>query len=302
MSTSLKKIIILGSDGFVGGAVFNFFKRKYGRRVIGVTPGDIDLTKKESSKKLARLFERDAVVVFISGITAEKDNSLRAFGQNIEMVVNTAQALAEKPVAKLIYISTVSVYGSGPKTAGINEKNRIRLDSLYALAKYTGEQVLGRASESGGVCLMILRLPRVYGSGDVNSKYGPSAFVRRLSERQELIRYGSGEELREFLYLGDLIRVIEAFALNDLSGSRAVNIVSGRSRSFKEMIAILRRAVPFEFKVTEAARDGALFHEEFDNSKLAGLLPGFNFTRLEDGIEDTCAGFKIKVGKEKNNG
>lgn len=290
MCTSLPKIIILGSDGFVGGAVFNSFKGKYGRRVVGVTPGDIDLTRKSSSEKLKKHFNKDTVVVFISGITAEKDDSTQAFGRNIEMIVNVAQALENNPAAKCVYISTVSVYGNGAKAGPITEEYPIRLDSLYALAKYAGERILSRVSESKDLPLVILRLPRIYGPGDVNSKYGPSAFVRRLGKKQDLIRYGNGKELREFLYLGDLIRAIEGLIFNDSTGE--VNVVSGSSRSFIEVINILKKTVPFDFKVIEAARKGELFHEEFDNAKLSRMLPDFKFTRLEDGIKETWEGVK----------
>jgi nucleoside-diphosphate-sugar epimerase len=192
MCTSLHKIVILGSDGFVGGAVFNSFKEKYGQCVVGITPGNIDLTRKDSSEKLKKHFNKDTVVVFISGITAEKDDSIQAFGQNIEMVVNVAQALEDNPAAKCIYLSTVSVYGSGAKTGPITEEHPIRLDSLYALAKYTGEKVLIRVSEAKAIPLVILRLPRIYGPEDVNSKYGPSAFIRQLGKRQDLVTFGNG--------------------------------------------------------------------------------------------------------------
>jgi nucleoside-diphosphate-sugar epimerase len=93
------------------------------------------------------------------------------------------------------------------------------------------------------------------------------------------------------LYLGDLLRVLEGFVFSDSTGE--VNVVSGSSRSYIEVVDILKKTIPFEFKVVEAARNGELFHEEYDNTKLSRMLPGFKFTRLEDGIKETCASFKI---------
>lgn len=278
-------ILVLGSRGFIGSVIFRALEKRYGTKVRGLTSGKLDLTKARSSSQLARVSTKNTVLVVVCGIRAERDKTLNAFEKNVAMMVHTAQALEKQKIAQCIYISTVSVYGSGKKPSKITEKTPLAVDSLYALAKYAGEKLLETACTQNNVPLVILRLPRVYGFGDIHAQYGPAAFVNDIAQHGKMTLYGDGSELREFLYVEDIGKIIELVIENKTNG--IVNVVSGTSHSFIEAAEIFLRTLKKPFAIEHLERTGAVFDEVYDNTLFRALFPDFSFTTFKEGIRKT---------------
>ncbi len=140
--------------------------------------------------------------------------------------------------------------------------------------------------------LTILRLPFVYGAGDAGGIYGPLGFMRLAREGAPIVLWGEGDELREFLYVGDLARVIGRLLANDAGG--ILNVVSGRSRTFREVAGIVARLAGPGTVIATRPRSRLKVDNAFSGDHLRRVLPGFGFTTLEEGIravwEETSAG------------
>lgn len=286
-------IIVLGSKGFIGSAVTKSLIARYKKKVRGMSSRDIDLTRKSSINRLSQLLLPQTVLVFVSGIRAERDSSLSAFEKNIAMMVNTAKAIEKRILKQCIYLSTASVYGSGAKKGKITESSPLVLDSLYALAKYTGEEILKRACAQKKIPLLILRLPRVYGREDKYASYGPSAFIRDVYEKGGVTLYGDGKEKREFLYVEDVGNIIARAIASNIGG--VVNVVSGTSHSFLHVIELLRAIAKTPFTTSFAPRDKLSHDEHYHNKTFQKLFPRYSFTPLKRGLLSTCRREKIHV-------
>lgn len=283
-----QEIIVIGCRGFIGSALYAHVRGRYRGCVRGVSSKDIDLRHPSSVLKLGRLFHRRAQVVMVAGVTPEGGDTVRTFDENVKIVTHLAEALVAHPVRRCLYISTVSVYGRQPKKGLIAERMPIRPDSLYRIAKYVGEVLLSQTARCVGTKCLILRLPRVYGSGDRRSSYGPSAFARMMMQGRSIRLFGDGKEHRAFLYVEDLARIVGALLRCDAEG--IVNVAPPHSDRFVDVVAAVEKAKGERASLVHVPRSGAKYDERYRIQRLRSFLPRFQFTSLEEGVRRCVAG------------
>src|SRR5262249_36771981 len=136
-----------------------------------------------------------------------------------------------------------------------------------------------------GVPLLVLRPCMIYGPGDRSAAYGPPGFLRSVLRDGKVRLFGDGSELRDHVYIDDLVEI--TVALGEYDG--AYNLVSGHRPSFQAALACLRRFAPRAFEVVSMARDRPKTDQRFDPARLRAAAPGFRFTPLEEGLRLTCA-------------
>ena len=57
--------------------------------------------------------------------------------------------------------------------------------------------------------LLILRPALVYGKEDLSYSYGPTGFIYKAINFEELVLWGDGSELREFIYVEDVAKIVD---------------------------------------------------------------------------------------------
>ncbi len=206
---------------------------------------------------------------------------------NLAMVSNVSRYLEDHPVGLCAYVSSDAVYGFDVNP--VTEATPVAPGNYYALAKYAGEKIMDFLSATKGVPLLTLRVAGVYGPGDPHSAYGPNTFARTLARDRSIRVFGAGEEERDHIYVDDVARLMAA-----LLGARATgvfNVATGESRSFAQIVELLRELVPYPLTVTSAARKGPVTHRRYDITRLRLAVPGFRFTPVHDGLRATLAAF-----------
>ncbi len=166
------------------------------------------------------------------------------------------EALAEKPVRKLVVASSMSIYGEGLYRGGdpgertreqlerhewdfpgleplpTPETKRPALSSIYALTKYDQERACLVAGAAYGIPTVALRLFNVYGPGQAlsNPYTGVLAIfaARLLNDRAPRI-FEDGEQRRDFVSVHDIARAFALTLERDGADGQAVNIGSGES-------------------------------------------------------------------------
>ncbi len=282
------RVIILGHTGFVGNALLHAFEKE-GKEVHGFSSATLDLRIPDSLQKIENLAGEETVLIVASAVTREKGDTLEVFNANSLMVANVARFLESHRVKKCVYFSSIAVYGDPETNLAINESTGVRPDSYYALAKYAGEFILTEASKRAGFPLVILRASRVYGPGDTHATYGPMKFIRSILDEGKVYLFGEGEELRDHLYIDDLVRLTELLMSGPAAGT--FNLVTGKSRSFRELTSLLDRISPRPFNIVNVERKKPLIRQEFDIRKLLQAAPGFTFTDIRRGLQETFYAF-----------
>lgn len=281
----INKILILGHTGYIGKNLMRNYQKFYPSvKVVGQSYPEIDLTKSSSIQEISYFFDEETVVVLCSGIKKQYGDTLDIYMQNMEMVTNLCALLQERPLKRLVYISSAEVYGEAVEDTNITEDTPVQPSSYYGIAKYASEKLLAKAFEKiEGGSLLIVRPVLVYGPGEKGSFYGPNGFIRTTLKKEPIVLWGGGEELRDFLFIDDLVEVIVRLTFDDSSDT--LNIVTGNSSSFKDVVNIISQTLHSGGPVESRPRSKPKVDQGYNNEKIYSLLPNISLTSLEEGIK-----------------
>lgn len=281
-SNSVKRIVILGHTGFVGNRLMEFFEGNYpDLEVVGISSRKIDLTNKQDAFKLKDYFDLTTVVIMCSGIKSNYGNDLSICSLNIKMAENVSRVLADYPVKKFLFFSSIAVYGVDVEDTSMTEETRINMDTYYGLSKYVSEEILSLALSKES-SLVKFRTPTIYGPYEKIIAPTPSGFLTTYLNGGEVSLWGDGSELREFLFIEDLIKIIEALSFNDFEG--VINPSNGKGHSYKEALDIISKLLGKTLKIHSKERTKEKVNKVYDTSLFKKIFPEFSFTSLENGL------------------
>ncbi len=215
-------------------------------------------------------------------------------GGTIHVFEAARRARAGEPVP-VVYASSAAVYGDNPEVP-LAEAAAPSPISAYGADKL-GCELHGRvAAEAHGVPTAGLRFFNVYGPRqDPGSPYSGviSIFADRIGKGEEVTIYGDGGQVRDFVYVGDVVRALLAAmaALDPAAPAWAVyNVCAGRAISVNELAATLGAISRVEPRIRHApARAGDIRTSIGDPAKAAAALGFEARTTLADGLAATLA-------------
>lgn len=143
-------------------------------------------------------------------------------------------------VRRLVYFSTVHVYGSGNRQTPADEQDIPRPDTLYARTKLKAEKVV----LSGRNSAVVLRLAAVYGPG----MKGNYARLLRALKHRWFFSVGSGRYQQALIYVEDVCQAALLAAEHPAATGQVFNVTDGACRTNNEITAAicfaLKRPVP----------------------------------------------------------
>lgn len=160
-------------------------------------------------------------------------------------------------------------------------------DMTYGWAKLTGEYLAGFAARQYGLDVKIYRPFSGYGPGQSFDYPFPSIVRRVMRAENPVTVWGSGDQLRDFIYIDDIVDAV--FETKDrLASGEALNLGSGVGVSFRELVArtaaILGREVTV---VNDPTKPEGVFARVADATRFRALYPKL-LTPLEDGIRQVA--------------
>lgn len=281
----MERIIILGASGFIGSHLQKTLLAK-GFRVKGFSKEEMDLTDPNSEKKLADFFSIKDIVIFLSSIAPDKKDP-NSLIKNIQMALTVSRAIKKSPIQHLIYFSSEAVYEFG--NLNINEESPTRPDDEYGAMHLMREVLL---SSNINLNFLILRLAMVYGREDNHCAYGLNKFQSDAFNSCKINIYGLGEEMRDCIYIKDLIRLVTELIVKGVPCG-ILNIATGISISYMDLAKMVASAHESDIKIQINERKIKIQHKGFNIKKINDICPGFNFTNLRDGIEAIAKNYKI---------
>lgn len=292
--TNIKRVLILGHTGFVGSHLVPYFKKHLPEvDVIGVSSALADLTKKEETRSLKKLFDPYTIVIMCSAIKRQFSDKRVTFLKNFKMIMNICDILQCSPVKRFVFISSAAVYGEDVQNMDITETTNVQPTSYYGMAKYISECLLRKVFENQKQgSLLILRPPLIYGPGEKVDTYGPTGFIRTAIRKEKIVLWGDGREKREFIFIDDLVRIVYRLAMHNYEG--VLTVASGENHSFLEVVKIISGSVPFKIRAVSQARTKKKVDHRYRNAGLMRILGNFTFTGIEKGIKETIAA-EIKI-------
>ena len=146
--------------------------------------------------------------------------------RNVLVTQRLLEFVREHPVDRLVYASSSSIYGN----AGIYPVTEAALPrpfSPYGVTKLAAEHLCSLYAENYGVATVSLRYFTVYGPGQ-RPDMAFTRFIRALQDDEDITINGDGGQIRDFTYVGDVVRanIAAAFAPDSAVG-RVFNICGG---------------------------------------------------------------------------
>ena len=164
---------------------------------------------------------------------------------NLTGTITLLDAIAKLPGRPpVVYASSAAVYGAAKPP--LAEDALVRPLSAYGADKYACELHARVASEVHGVPTTGLRFFNVYGPRqDPASPYSGviSIFCDRLSKGQPIDIYGDGEQTRDFVYVGDVVRAMLAAMRRQMHTTRrdalVYNVCTGKPTTILELAHLI---------------------------------------------------------------
>jgi GDP-L-fucose synthase len=267
------KIYIAGHRGLVGSAIVRQLELRGFTNLIMRTHKELDLTNQAQVQSLFTQENPDYVILAaakVGGIHANNTYPADFIYQNMMIEANVINSAYESKVKRLLFLGSTCIY---PKAV----EQPMREDALltdvleptnepYALAKIAGIKLCESYNRQYGTDFRSVMPTNLYGINDnfhpQNSHVIPALMQRfhqaKVNNDPEVVVWGTGNALREFLYVDDMAQaslfVLEldeqTYKDNTQPMLSHINVGTGKDTTIREMAETMRQVVGYEGKLT----------------------------------------------------
>lgn len=158
---------------------------------------------------------------------------------NVLGTVNCLRESGKAGIRKFIFASSMAVYGERVSLP-VAEDGALEPISPYGAGKLAAEAYVRQMSKYYGFESVVLRYFNTYGPGQTLTPYVGviTIFINSLLEGRPPMVFGSGEQVRDFVYVGDVAEANILAMKSPMSGI-TVNVGTGRGTSVNEIASLL---------------------------------------------------------------
>lgn len=212
---------------------------------------------------------------------------------NVNTTVKLLKSAVDNDVKKIIFSSSSAVYGQNTNMP-LKETEPFMPTSPYAASKASCEVYLKSFYESYGLNYTALRYFNVFGpKQDKNSQYAAVIpnFISSLLEGKRAEIYGDGEQTRDFVYVGDVVKANINACKSNYNG--AVNVASGKKITINRLYEIIRGTLGSELEPKYLPeRLGDVRHSLADVSNMEKINLKIDSSNFESQLQETVNWFR----------
>ena len=214
---------------------------------------------------------------------------------NVRGTLNLLVAAKDAGVRSFVLASSSAVYGDDPAMPKVEGREGKPL-SPYGVSKFVGEKYAQVFHALHGMNAVALRYFNVFGPRqDPNSEYSAviPLFITKMLRGERPTIYGGGEQSRDFIFVGDIVRANLAAAASASAAGEAINVASGVGTTINGLLDAVNDVLGTRIEAVHGnPRPGDVLHSTADITK-AGRLMGFAPSlSLLEGLEKSVAWYK----------
>jgi len=231
-------ILITGSSGFIGtNLVKHLIHKKINFYGVDIKKNNyinfknfsrLDLSKQEKIKKLFKKIKPQIVIhlAAVSGVNMCNQNNNLAYKNNVQATFNVLMASKEFKCKKVLIASSFAAekFYTNP--------------SFYAYTKKTCEDMSKMFKNNYNLKVSVLRFSNVYGAYSLHKSSAIHQMMRCLKKNKLFKIHGTGKQLRDFIYVEDLLKKINKIYKKNLK-KNFYNINTNKLNSINEIVKIL---------------------------------------------------------------
>ena len=278
-------ILVAGGSGLVGSAIVSEFKR-LNRDVIGISSKDVNLLDRNKTFEYINDLKPTAIIdsaAKVGGIGGNNSFPVEFLSQNLQIQTNLMDAAHAAKVDRFVFLGSSCIY---PKVCPQPIKEEYLLtgeleqtNSAYAIAKISGIELIRSYRKEYGHRWISLMPTNLYGPNDnfdLENGHVLPVLIRKFVEAQqtsteEVIAWGTGTPLREFLHVEDLAKAV-VLCLDKYDDSQHINVGTAEEISIKNLAEKIANKVGFKGKIiwNKNKPDGTL-RKVLDNRRILDL-------------------------------
>ena len=298
------KVLIAGYTGLVGSALYEKFS-SIGEEVVGINSKNLNLLERNKVFEFVHDYRPDLVIdaaAIVGGIGANNSLPVDFLSKNLQIQCNLMDASHSANVNRFVFLGSSCIY---PRESmqpikeeylltGLLEKT----NSAYAIAKIAGIELVKSYRIQYGRRWISLMPTNMYGPRDnFDQKTGHvlpaliSKFVSAKTHKlEEVVLWGDGSPLREFLYSEDLADAV-LIAIEHYDDDLHLNIGSGQELSIKSLAEKIAGEASFQGKIIwDTSKPNGTPRKILDSTRIKNL-GWYPKISLETGIKQTISWF-----------
>lgn len=278
-------ILVAGGTGLAGSAIVRELER-VNKKVISISSKDLNLLDRAKTFSYIKDLKPKIIIdaaAKVGGLGSNNAYPVEFLSQNLQIQSNLMDAAHEAKVEKFVFLGSSCIY---PRNCAQPIKEDYLLtgeleqtNSAYAIAKIAGIELIKSYRKQYGYSWISVMPTNLYGPNDnfdLENSHVLPALIRKFVEAKrnnlsEVVLWGSGTPLREFLHVDDLAKAV-LICLEKYDDSQQVNIGSGHEISIKDLGQKITNLTGFTGKVVwDSNRPDGTPRKVLDSTKINKL-------------------------------
>ncbi len=290
------KLLIIGSEGFIGSHCKFYFTSK-GHEVISCDVNNLSeknyISLQSIDNDFNKLFCTQKFDYCINAAGSAHVNYSFEFPEkdfelNVSLVINLLGAIKNNcPTCKFINFSSAAVYGN-PASLPIRENAETNPLSPYGYHKLLSENLLNEYHRFFGLQTCSLRVFSAYGQG-LKKQLFWDIYKKSISS-DVITLYGTGKESRDFIYIYDLINIVDLVMKNANFQGEIYNVANGQELFINDVVELFLKKMNWNGRILFSGEnklgDPINWKADIEKIKKIGYIQQFDFSKGIDKVTE----------------